>query len=301
MTRREGAAKVLLRGGLAVVFLGLLSLPFTGPVIVRSVRPPEVRFSEVFEPTQRAVARGDVVSRFDVEGRVVPLEILQITAQAAGELREVAVPSGSPVAEGARLYEIEGNPEPDGRRPRSRVLAPISGLFLRPDVRVGQPVTEAMFLGVVESADHGIEAPVAPEHLYGFTDRPNEINARVQGILGEFSCDFRSLARQLPESPEGLSGDASYAIRCAIPESVRTVLGSEAELEVVAARAENVLVIPITAVEGLPPGAFVNRLGRDGVAQRIPVRLGLISETNVEILEGLDEGDRVLDPARRDD
>jgi multidrug efflux pump subunit AcrA (membrane-fusion protein) len=54
------------------------------------------------------------------------------------------------------------------------------------------------------------------------------------------------------------------------------------------------LIVPLRAVETEGNQAYVNRVGADGATQRVPVKLGMLTETQAEIVEGVSEGDTVL-------
>jgi macrolide-specific efflux system membrane fusion protein len=55
-----------------------------------------------------------------------------------------------------------------------------------------------------------------------------------------------------------------------------------------------VLVVPTTAVEGGAQTGVVHVMGADGAAEQRPVTLGLNDGVSVEVIEGLAEGDMVL-------
>lgn len=82
--------------------------------------------------------------------------------------------------------------------------------------------------------------------------------------------------------------------------------GMTAEVEIILDRVANTLIIPLRAVQSGPEGDTVLRLpGGDragappadlAAAERVPVTLGLVTDSQVEVREGLAEGDRVQLP-----
>jgi len=69
--------------------------------------------------------------------------------------------------------------------------------------------------------------------------------------------------------------------------------GMTAHTEIVLARFENVLTVPIAAVFAERENAYCWRV-RDGKPERAGVRVGQMNDARAEILQGLTEGERVL-------
>ena len=68
--------------------------------------------------------------------------------------------------------------------------------------------------------------------------------------------------------------------------------GMTANVTIIVEKRENTLSVPFRAVETEGGQAFVT-LQTDAGSQRVPVTLGLITDTQIEILSGVDEGDLV--------
>jgi multidrug efflux pump subunit AcrA (membrane-fusion protein) len=69
--------------------------------------------------------------------------------------------------------------------------------------------------------------------------------------------------------------------------------GMTADVTVITASRENVLVIPLRAVKTDGQHAYVDRLVA-GQVERVEVELGMMTETEVEITSGVAEGDVVV-------
>lgn len=70
-------------------------------------------------------------------------------------------------------------------------------------------------------------------------------------------------------------------------------LGIEGRVTIYAQKAENVLMVPFSAVNTDQNGDFCYVI-KDGVVERRQVTIGLTSESNMEVLEGLEEGEQVI-------
>jgi multidrug efflux pump subunit AcrA (membrane-fusion protein) len=70
--------------------------------------------------------------------------------------------------------------------------------------------------------------------------------------------------------------------------------GLAAEMTIAGGRAENVLVVPTTAVRGAAQTGTVWLSLPDGTTEEHPVGLGLGDGSQIEITAGLTEGDQIL-------
>jgi membrane fusion protein, multidrug efflux system len=79
-----------------------------------------------------------------------------------------------------------------------------------------------------------------------------------------------------------------------VPEGVTVFAGMGATVRVQAGTAENVLVVPVTAVQGSVQTGKVWVVGDDGTEQPRTVALGLSDGDRIEVREGLADGEQVL-------
>ncbi len=70
-------------------------------------------------------------------------------------------------------------------------------------------------------------------------------------------------------------------------------IGSNASVDIIAARAENVLLVPIEALRELSPGNYALFVVVDGELQARPVEVGLMDYAYAEIVSGLEQGEQV--------
>ncbi len=136
-------------------------------------------------------------------------------------------------------------------------------------------------------------AIVPPELLYRLYDLPRSISVKLDRGPGPFDCPLSSLGARGGESGDPL--EAPVELRCRIPQDIRAFPGVRLKIAVVTGEVRNVLILPLTAVAGESDQGYVTLL-RDGERIRREVRLGLTDGINIEIREGLSEGDRVLIP-----
>ena len=70
-------------------------------------------------------------------------------------------------------------------------------------------------------------------------------------------------------------------------------LGIEGRVTIYAEKAENVLVVPFSAINADQGGDFCYVI-KEGIVEKRQVKIGLTSEDSMEVLEGLEEGEMVI-------
>jgi hypothetical protein len=179
------------------------------------------------------------------------------------------------------------------------LVAGASGILSSFSLLVGQTIAIGDTIGQVAPQTFSVTATISPEQLYRLTQQPTEAQVAVQGGPAPFTCTGLTIITPLPGSGgdggtgDG-GGDASTTVRCAVPTDVRVFAGLVAQLTIAGGVAENVLTVPLTAVQGAADTGIVYVIGPDGEQEERPVTLGLNDGVNVEIVDGLEEGELVL-------
>ena len=88
------------------------------------------------------------------------------------------------------------------------------------------------------------------------------------------------------------SGDGPKLI-CGIPDKQTVYNGLALTMTVEAGSADDVLVVPVTAVRGVTDSGTVWVVGEDGSQEERPVELGLNDGAMVEVKSGLEEGEEI--------
>ena len=138
-----------------------------------------------------------------------------------------------------------------------------------------------------------VTGTLAPEQLYRLLEQPTEAQVTLNGGPAPFTCT------QLTIGAAAAAGDSEQTpsgptMTCSVPAEVRVFAGLTAHIEIAGGISENVLTVPMTAVEGSAQNGNVYLALPDGSSEVRPVTLGLNDGTLVEILEGVEEGDRIL-------
>jgi multidrug efflux pump subunit AcrA (membrane-fusion protein) len=270
------------------------------------------------------VSRGTVTNTVSVTGTVVADPAVPVKATAAGTVRRVLVTQGATVTAGQALLEIryeeqldpvvgrdaEGNPTSTPRPPRVRtatVPAPTAGKLTTLDVLVDQIVAVGDKVGAISPGTLSVTATLTQAEQFRLLAPPATAEVEVQGGPAPFTCTGLTLGAPAATGdedaagqpgagppPDGSGGGGGTTARCAVPPGVTVFAGMGATVRVSAGTAENVLVVPITAVQGSVQTGNVWVVAEDGTEEQRAVTLGLSDGDQIEVKEGLAEGEQVL-------
>lgn len=246
-------------------------------------------------PVMTGTVRNDIV----LDGTVGADAVVPVKATLDGEVRQISVSAGQWVDAGAEIMQIRGM-NADGTNRWSIVKAPAAGTLTSFDVLVGQTVGIGTVIAQVAPATFSVTATLSPELQYRLTTQPTEAEVVIAGGPAPFTCTGLTISTSVPGSGSGSGDDggsppaSGTSVRCAVPGDVRVFPGLTAKLTIAGGIAENVLVVPTTAVEGGSGSGVVYLVGADGETEPREVTLGLSDGTTVEVTGGIEEGDLIL-------
>ncbi|TFV53158.1 efflux RND transporter periplasmic adaptor subunit [Blastococcus sp. TF02A-35] len=303
----------------SVIAVALVVLAFRGGSGTEPAAGPGAPVLDLTSPTI-PVARGTVANTVSVSGTVVADDPVPVRATAAGTVRRVLAGKGTTVTAGQGLLEIrveeqlqpttgtdaEGNPTVTPRPPRVRtvtVAAPSGGTVSAMDALVDQVVAVGDKIGEISPGSLSVTASLTQAEQFRLLAPPSTAEVTVEGGPAPFTCTGLTLgaAPASPGGDEGAGGgfgppqaSGGTTARCAVPAGATVFAGMAATVAVNAGTAEDVLVVPITAVQGSVQQGNVWVVGEDGTEEERPVVLGLSDGDQIEVREGLAEGEQVL-------
>lgn len=279
---------------------------FADPVASSS---PQVPTGAITEP-EVPVTIGTITNDVTVTGAVEADAAVPVKATLAGDVNKLLVGGGQAVAVDTPVLvlrsETPGEFREDGSQAPAKVktvtvLAGSAGLVSALPVIVGQTVAVGDIVAQVAPTTFTVSGTLTPEQQYRLLTRPAEAQVTITGGPAPFACGGLTITTPLAGAGSGgTPGDGSGApatgatVRCAVPPEITVFAGLTAQMTLAGGVAENVLTVPTTAVEGSAGTGNVYVLVEDGSTQSKPVTLGLNDGSNVEIKEGLAEGDMVL-------
>jgi multidrug efflux pump subunit AcrA (membrane-fusion protein) len=280
-----------------VIAAALVKLAFFADPVETGGEQPT---GEIVEP-QIPVTLGTIQNDIVLSGAVNANPAIPVKATFGGEVREVLIRQGKAVKKGTPILVVRAELVNQNGTPYTRtetIVAGATGILSSFSVLVGQVVGIGDVVGQVAPQSFNVTATIAPEQLYRLTEQPTEAQVAVQGGPAPFTCVGLTIITPLPGSGgdgTGGEGEASgTTVRCRVPAEVRVFPGLVADLTIAGGIAENVLTVPMTAVQGAADTGIVFVVLEDGTQEERPVTLGLNDGVNVEIVEGLTEGELVL-------
>jgi membrane fusion protein, macrolide-specific efflux system len=273
-------------GGLVVVMLGVAAL--SGALVSRASssgpgQPANVALT--LKPGVIHPMRGNIRSVLVLDGAVAAVDPIVVKARADGTISKVSKTSRR-VAANAVLAVITAE------KGRLRVLMPQTGVVLAAEIVKGQQVAVGDPLFTVAPARYTVTIPVDPALLYRLYERPLNITVAIDGGPAPFDCPYVSIGAATSQGANPL--ESQITLVCAVPATIRAFSGIRAQVAITTAAADNVLWLPVEAVEGAADLGRVTVV-RDGQHLSQAVVLGITDGARVEIVSGLIERDVVLE------
>jgi hypothetical protein len=269
--------------------------------------------------------RQDLTSKVSLTGKVTLNPIFGLVAPVAGQVRYVDVkPSSSTPTKSTWVASVWANGK------ANRVDVPAGAVFagrLAEDnstVAVGVPIVSAKYVG------YGIVADIDGGQAYQLSDTLNAVQAQIKNGPGPFPCTVLGTIAALPpgtipdppakqappkggpdqpgkqatppggDQADGSKPDPSEAtglrLVCTPPTDVKLINGVTATVEVVTAKATNVLVVPVEAVAGTQGKGKVDIVKPDKTRETRDVALGLTDGKVIEVKSGLTGDETVAIP-----
>jgi multidrug efflux pump subunit AcrA (membrane-fusion protein) len=244
-------------------------------------------------PRAVAVTRADIRSVVVLDGAIAAAPIEAVRSPIAGTVVDIVADEGAVVRAGDRLFTVKAST--GGSSP---VAAPAAGTLLSISAQQLQPVHAGQSLATLAPRAYQAVATVDPSRLYRLYQPPVSVRVQIERGPAPFDCPFASLGAEVAAGDNPY--DAPITFRCSIPDGVRVFAGIRVRIAVVTGEALNALNVPVEAVEGAADNGWVTLLLADGSRSRRSVKLGITDGLRIQILDGLAEGDRILDPPQLD-
>jgi biotin carboxyl carrier protein len=299
----------------AAIAVSLVRLAFFA---AESDEAETVPTGQIEDPTV-TVTKGDVVNDVEATGTIRSVTATAVRSSAEGTVNKVFAGNGAHVEQGAPIIDLrvetpstatseDGEPLP-ATVTFATVVAPAAGTVSGLDLVEKQPVAIGDTVARVAPEAYRATATLGAAQLYRLTSRPSEATVTVKDGPAPFTCsnlsltsaaaddDGSSAAGGGSDTGDGSGGpDASGGteLRCDVPGDVQVFPGLEVTVAVPAGKAEGVLTLPTTAVEGSAQKGRVTVVSEDGERSEQDVALGLNDGEVVEVQSGLSEGDTVL-------
>lgn len=279
---------------------------------------PTTPTGQVVDPVTTA-AIGDVATDVVVDATISADPAASVKSTAAGTVDELFAPIGGTVAAGDVLYDVKveiprdpsRNTSGDGEPPAplyrfEKVRSPIGGTLTSLSIITGQTVAVGEATAQVTPPTFSVSGTLQPAQRYRLTSQPTEASIAITGGPGPFTCNALVIRSSPPGAPtDGGSGGggsaagsgssgANTTVSCPVPPEITVFPGLAAKMTISGGRADGVLLVPTTAVRGVAQSGTVWVVGKKGQREERPVVLGLSDGRSVQIVSGLNEGEKLL-------
>lgn len=172
---------------------------------------------------------------------------------------------------------------------KTKIIAPFTGVLGLRSVSIGDYVGVGDALVTLQDIDVLKIDFRVPELFLTEIKLGQELRIRVDAVPGQ---DFVGTVYAI--DPQVDVNGRALVIRATLPNPDNKLRpGLFARVDVILEKRENALLIPEAALMPTKDGQFVFKVV-DGAAAMVPVKIGLRQEAEVEVLEGLAEGDIVV-------
>ncbi len=177
---------------------------------------------------------------------------------------------------------------------KNSLRAPFDGLVAKQEAKVGEmAAANTTIVSLISEAKFEIEANV-PEADIAKVKISDSANVTLDAYGNEVIFEARVVAIEPAETV--IDGVATYKNTFQfVKEDERIKSGMTANIDILTDQRENVIIVPQRAVINQGNGKIIKVLGDDQVVKDVQVETGLRgSDGNIEIISGLNEGDKVV-------
>jgi multidrug efflux pump subunit AcrA (membrane-fusion protein) len=248
-----------------------------------------------------AVTTGDVSLTVDASGQVVDQYTFSVAPETSAVLTAIAgVSTGSgATAMGYTTSSVDvsvGQVVAAGQN-LATVYNSDDESFSVPSPHAGtvRSITTANEAVASQVATIGVGAPVVSVQVSEYDIAAITLDQTVAVTLGSSDEEFTGTVSSIAQVSTNTSGVEQYQVVISsdeMPEGTR--IGMTATASIVIDSREGVLTVPPSALTTVGDITLVTVQNDDGTTETVPVEVGLVGNSSVEILSGLSEGDTVV-------
>lgn len=268
------------------------------PIQVHSEKGGSV--TQVYRKAGREVSKGD------------PIMAIKSMPDGSG----TSSPGGSPTTP-------KSAPAP-APKPVTRVIyATTSGKVSEVLTPVGKEIAPGDAVASIDEGKFRAVASIDSKEVYKLYNPPKSIKLAIDHGPAPFDCrliDYGAGAGGAAADPGGSggkggppprgsgggsggsggSGADSVQVTCRIPASERVFSGIQAKMSITTDSVSRAVIIPLSAVLGQADKGQVTVVADGGKREIRTVKLGINDGTNIQVVDGLKVGDKILDRAPED-
>lgn len=272
-----------------------------------------------FETPTYVVGTGDVYNNVEITATVTADPARNVVSTVDGYVGAWLVNEGEHVEAGTVIVEVrksvEATVDANGRPvpatfTRHNLTAPVAGTVHQLLI-VDQGASIGTEVASINPGTLSIAGDVTPEQLFRLENPPTEATVLINNGPAEFTCQGLTIgapttAETTPQDPNDPyadpyadpwgtdSGSVSVKATCPVPDGTRLFAGMSGTMTLAAGETLGVITVPVTAVQGVYDTGRVWVIDPDsGAEEERDVVLGMSDGTQIEVREGLEEGETI--------
>lgn len=263
------------------------------------------------------VEKGTIVSRITVDAVVRADPPVPVRVTKAGTVAAVHRRNGQRVNKGETLLTVKVPAEDEKKKPATiAVTAPTSGRITGLTATVGQELTPTDPVAQLDRGRFQAVATISSKEVYKLYNRPESIRMAIDHGPAPFACRLLAYGAgvstaapkgqpedpsgEAPQDGSGAGGGDEVEVTCRIPSRQKVFAGIRGRMAITTDSVHDAVVIPLSAVLGEASKGKVTVVGGNGEREVRDVRLGINDGRRVEVVDGLEPGDKILDRAPDD-
>ena len=226
-------------------------------------------------------------------GRIesIPSKHAAVSSRIPGRITDLTVSVADPVQAGQTVAKVESR-QPGDPPPTIELKAPLSGLVIHTDTKLGDPVEpDKAILEIVDLTE--VYAIAAVPEAQAAVLKPGSVAHIRVPALGDTPLEGEMIRFGTASDREGGTIDAVFKVD---NKELRMRPGMRAEFSIVTGKRENVMSVPRAALQGEPSNRFlyVKHFDLANAFIKTPVEVGTMNDRAVEIVSGLFPADEVV-------
>ena len=284
-----GSEKIEVRWAIASLLLVMLFMPSCGG---KAEKPPE----------QVSVTRGSIKAQIPTTGMVAPYNRLEIKPPVAGRIDTIYVAEGDKVKKGKVLAMMSSSDRAtllDAAREKSAAeykkwqQVYNAALIIAKNIMPGQTVTAAD--AVLVMADILIVKAQVDETDIGNIQLGQAVTIQLDAYPDQ---TIKGKVNHIAYDSQVINNVTIYEVDV-IPNEVPSYFrsGMSATVNFITQEKDNVLLIPIRAIKQMGTTTYAFQYDNSTkTGKPIQIKIGLENTTHVELVSGLNEGDKIVVP-----